>query len=116
MLIHTLPNTNMWIIAEKTEENQWVLSMGNPMGNITYNLGIVNDLQHIHLWQELIRLEIQTKISKLNIAKQLKEAVYNFNKRYEQTYKKFTKIEQKKAKQKRTKLCKKPKRLQKPII
>ena len=116
MLIHTLPNTNIWIVAEKIEVNKWVLSMGNPMGNVTYNLGEVTDQQHLNLWQELFRAEINAKISQIERAKQLKKVIYNFNKKYAQNYKKFTKVQDKKAKQKRTKLCKKPKRLQKPII
>jgi hypothetical protein len=62
ILIHTIPGTPHWIVCQKRDE-LWELTLMQPMGNITYNLGTVNNEQHKNLWLQLIRAEIETKIS-----------------------------------------------------
>lgn len=92
-LIHTIAGTTNWVIAQKMENDKWMLTMANPMGNVTYNLGVVSDKQHLELWVELTRLEIERKTNQIILAKQLKGVVNNFIKNYGQNYQKFTKIE-----------------------
>lgn len=72
MIIHTIPKTPNWIIAEKIKRNKWLLTLCNPNKYITYNLGTIDDKNHIQLWQELVRLEIETKISQIKMAKKRK--------------------------------------------
>ena len=82
MLIHTIAGTNNWIVGEKIEINKWLLTLCNPMGNVTYNLGIVSDANHIKLWEEIIRWEIEYNASQILLAKELKKKIYNVLKQY----------------------------------
>lgn len=101
IMIHTIPGTSNWIICQKFEKDKWLLTMMAPMGNITYNLGTATNKEHLRLWEELTKLEIEKKTSQVMMAEQLKEKVYNFKKQYEITYKKFIKIEKKKPNKKK---------------
>ncbi len=116
ILIHTIPKTNNWIICQKMELDKWLLTLCNPMGNVTFNLGTVNNAQHIQLWEEIIRMEIENKVSQMATAKELRNKINNFKKRYEQNYKKFLKGQEKKAKQKRSQCCKRNKRFKKSFV
>lgn len=98
ILVHTIPGTSNWIICQKIETNKWTLSLCNPMGNVTYNLGTVTDAQHLELWSQLFTKEIEKKASQLLMAKSLKETIRHFIKHYENNYKKFIKKESKEKK------------------
>ena len=98
MLVHTIPGTKNWVVAEKFEQNRWLLTMMDPMGYATYNLGMVSDAQHIKLWEEIVRWEIEYKTSQILLARELKKKIYNLKKKYEQNYKRFTKVNQQKSK------------------
>ena len=93
IIIHTVPETNNWLVCQKIEIDKWLLTLCNPMGVVTYNLGTITDDQHLTLWAELMSMEINKKVSQINLAKQLKETIKKFIKSYENNYKKFTKIE-----------------------
>ena len=96
-MIHTIPTTGNWVIAQKIEKNNWMMTMCNPMGNVTYNLGTVSDEEHIMLWKEISTMEIENKIKENQTAKELKNKIYQFTKRYAQTYKKFIKTKNKRG-------------------
>lgn len=100
-LIHSIPGTGNWVIAQKIEKDKWALTLGNPMGNVTYNLGTVTNDQHLALWMEIVNMEIEKKASQARLANELKDKVYKFIKKYESTYKKFIKLLKEKTKQKR---------------
>jgi hypothetical protein len=91
ILIHTVYGTKNWIVAEKIEIDKWILTLMDPMGSVTFQLGTVSNKEHLSLWHELIMAEIEKKTSQIAMAKELKRKVYNFKKRW-QTYKKFTRI------------------------
>lgn len=91
IMIHTIYGTGSWIIAQKIEEDKWVLSLANPMGNVTHNLGEVSDAQHYKLWIQLTIREVDKKLSQVQRAKELRTEIKNFLKR-EKTYKKLLKI------------------------
>ncbi len=65
MLIHTLHGTSNWVICQKIEEDKWMLTLADPMGNVTYNLGTVSDKDHIALWVEITRMGIENKVAYL---------------------------------------------------
>ena len=75
ILIHTVPKTNNWIVCKKIEIDKWILTLMNPMGNVTFNLGTVTDQQHFELWAELLQMEINNRISQAQMAKELKEKI-----------------------------------------
>ena len=112
VMIHTIPKTNNWIVATKIEVNKWILTLLNPLGNVTFNLGEVTDQQHLELWAELIKIGIENKVSQAKLAKELKDKINQFLKRYEETFKKFIKVEKtdKKTTEKRPKLRRKSER------
>jgi len=82
ILIHTVPKTNNWIVAQKIEIDKWLITLMNPMGNVTFNLGTVNNKQHLELWMELIKMEIETKASQIRMANELRNKINNFLKQY----------------------------------
>ena len=98
ILIHTIPKTNNWIVAQKIEIDKWLLTLMNPMGNVTFNLGAVTNAQHIELWEELIQMKIENKVSQILLRKELKDKINNFIKRYEQNFEIFKKVLNIKAK------------------
>lgn len=89
MLIHTIYGTSNWIICTKIEKNKWLIALANPMGNITHNLGIVNNQQHLLLWEQLTRREINKKATQIILAKQLRTEIKMFIKNYPTIYKNF---------------------------
>lgn len=102
IILHTIPNTQLWIICEKAEPDKWALTLCNPMGNIIYNLGMINDAQHLSLWNELINKEVQIRTNRMGItkmAKELRSIVRNFININTRSYAKFTKREEQEAKQ-----------------
>ncbi|HEY4507116.1 MAG TPA: hypothetical protein VJH71_03125 [Candidatus Paceibacterota bacterium] len=75
ILIHTIPKTSNWLVCQKINANEWVITLLNPMGNVTYNLGTITTEQHLNLWQELTRLEIEERVSQIKMAKELKKGI-----------------------------------------
>ena len=61
VLIHSIWGSKNWIVCQKIAENQWLLTMMDPLGNVTYNLGIVSDADHIALWKELVKTEMEER-------------------------------------------------------
>ena len=102
-LIHTIPGTANWLICEKDKDGLWYLTVANPMGNVFYNIGTVNDSQHLALWESLVNVRIETAISQLRMVKQLKTEVEYFLKRNTTKIKKLLKINQKTNEKKATK-------------
>lgn len=92
ILIHSIAGTRNWIVCCKIENNLWSLTLMEPLGSATYNLGLVNDKQHSELWTKLILLKIENKASTIQQANKYKEIVYKFTKNYEQIFKNFKKI------------------------
>jgi len=68
ILIHTIPGTTNWIICQKIEKNKWAMVLGNPMGNVTYNLGLATDEEHLNLWEQILRQEIELKSQQIQRA------------------------------------------------
>ena len=83
VLVHTIPGTSNWIICQKMEINKWLVTMANPMGYVTYNLGTVSNNEHLQLWMELIKMEIEQKTSQILAARELKNKIHQFLKIYE---------------------------------
>jgi hypothetical protein len=82
ILIHTVPKTNNWIVCQKIEIDKWLLTLMNPMGNVTFNLGTVNNAQHLQLWAEITKMEIEQKTSQILAARELRNKINNFLKQY----------------------------------
>ena len=78
ILIHSIPRTQNWIVAQKIEDDKWSLTLCHPMKNATYNLGIVSDEYHLALWQELTMLEVEGKTNYIKTAQQLRGTIRNF--------------------------------------
>lgn len=110
ILIHTIYGTKNWIICQKIGVDLWHLILCDPMGFVTYNLGTVTSSQHLELWIQLTRMEIETKANQILIARDLKKRIYNFKNSYKQRYKKFirfTRHREKKTRKSRNKINKK---------
>ena len=75
VMVHTVPKTNNWIVCQKIEIDKWLIILCNPMSNVTYNLGTVTDAEHINLWDQLMVIEIENKMSQILLAKDLKERI-----------------------------------------
>jgi len=82
ILIHTVPKTSNWIVCQKIEIDKWILTLCDPMKNVTFNLGTVNDQQHLQLWAEIITMEIEQKTSQILAARELKNKINQFLKKY----------------------------------
>ena len=87
ILVHTIHGTKNWLIAEKFEPDKWLLTMCNPMGVVTFNLGVVSDREHLGLWAELVKMEIEQKASQMLQARELKNKINQFLKKYAKTNK-----------------------------
>jgi hypothetical protein len=98
LMVHTIPGTNNWVVCQKTEKDKWALTLCNPMGNVTFNLGTVNDGQHLLLWEQIIKMKIENSASQIKARNQIKEKVNYFIKNYEKIYKNFLKEKTKKSK------------------
>jgi hypothetical protein len=75
ILIHTIPGTPNWIVCQYIGNDNWSLTLIQPLGNVTYNLGIVSNEQHLQLWKELVITEIKNKIKEIQLAKRLSASV-----------------------------------------
>lgn len=97
MLIHSIAGTKVWIVCCKIETDKWSLTLMEPEKNVSFNLGTVNNKQHLNLWWELVNREIEMKIKSIPTfrrAQEFRELIKNFintNKKYA----KFIKIEDK---------------------
>ena len=100
ILIHTVPKTNNWIVCQKIEIDKWLMTLMNPLGNVTFNLGTVNNAQHLQLWAEITKMEIENKTSQILLRKELKDKIHNFKKQYEQNFENFINITTDKEKSK----------------
>jgi hypothetical protein len=90
VLIHTIPGTRNWLIGQKIENNKWLLTLGDPMGNVFYNIGTTSNTQYVELWTELTKVTIEGKTTQTLIARQLKQTIRKFIKT--NNYQKFIKI------------------------
>lgn len=99
ILVHTIPGTQNWIVCQKIGDDEWALTLSNPEGNVTYSLGTVNNANHLRLWTELVKLEIEKHSSAILLSKDLKQLVHNYLKQYAKEFKKFTKLEVRKESQ-----------------
>ncbi len=93
-IIHTIPKSGTWIIAQKIEDTKWALGMCKPMGNVMYNLGVISEKNHLALWKEIVLMEVETKATEEIQAKQLRDKINNFIKTNQQ-YKNFIKLNEK---------------------
>ncbi len=82
ILIHSIPNSQNWLVCQKTAENLWTLILMNPMNTTLFYLGECNDAQHIEIWTRLTKIEIGNKISQIVLAERLKTKVKLFIKQY----------------------------------
>ena len=65
------------------EVDKWLVTLCNPMGYVTYNLGTVTDAEHLNLWDQLTAIELENKTSQLLLANELKKTVHRFIKKYD---------------------------------
>lgn len=116
ILIHTVPGTGNWLICQKIEPDKWTITIGNPMSNATYNIGMVNDAQHLELWEQLTQYKIDTIKGQRAINKEVRQMVKNFLAN-PQTYNYLNKNEKtkKKTEPNRAQLCKELERLKDSI-
>lgn len=94
IIIHSIPEKSIWITAQKIEKDQWALTMCNPMGNVTYNLGIISDKNHLALWKEITQMKIEKGATEQIQAEKLRNNIQHFLKR-NQRYKNFIKLNKK---------------------
>ncbi len=87
ILVHTIYGTSNWIVCQKIEPDKWLITLCNPMGNVTYNLGTVTNNQHLNLWVELTKMEIEKKTSQILAAREVKNKIQQFLKRYDKNKK-----------------------------
>ena len=73
ILIHTVPDTKHSIICQKTKPNEWLLTLCNPLGEVTFNLGTVTNDQHLQLWTKITKMEIEKKTSQILLAKEIEK-------------------------------------------
>ena len=78
ILIHTIPQTSNWLICQKIEIDKWIITLCDPMGDVVYNLGEVTDNDHVQLWLELTKMDIENKANQIKTAQKLKERVNKF--------------------------------------
>ena len=79
ILIHSVHGTKNWIVCEKVESDKWILTMMDPMGDSVYDLGTVNNQDHVELWKELVRVEMEERSSKIMSANELKDTINKSN-------------------------------------
>ena len=103
IFVHAILGTKNWIVCQILAPNKWLIILMDPMGNVTYNLGIVNNVQLETLWKEIIRWELETRVSQILLAEELKKKIQNFKKYYARNYKKFTKFRERRKKKNRIK-------------
>ena len=63
IIIHTIPNSQNWLVCIKRAENKWEVTMCNPMGKTWLELKTITDKQHGDLLKELIKAEIKEKVA-----------------------------------------------------
>ena len=81
ILIHTIPNTNNWLICQKIEPDKWLFTLSNPKGNITYNLGTTQNQSHFPLWTQLTQESFNIpKCSQFNLAQTFIKRITKLNK------------------------------------
>ena len=93
VLIHTISGTTNWLIAQKIEPNKWLITLCDPMKNVTYNIGNVNNEEHLRLWYELTHREILLHVKNMpceKIAQEFKKTLKMFINKSE--YKHFLKV------------------------
>lgn len=86
ILIHTIPKSHNWLVAEKISPQEWLLTLCNPEGNTAFNIGIVNKSIHLQIWEDITQYTINEKvkyISKLKLYKNfLKQLKIKYNKKH----------------------------------
>jgi hypothetical protein len=81
VLIHTIPGTRDWIVCQKIGKDEWMLTLMDPEKSVTFNLGSVNNKQHMQLWRQLVNYELEKKakaIATFRRAELLRGVVHNF--------------------------------------
>lgn len=68
VLIHTIPETQMWIVAQREDSGNWQLTLMHPDKDTSYSLGTINNENHIEIWQILVgrAIENRSKGRKIN--------------------------------------------------
>ncbi len=79
ILVHSIPGSPLWMIAERIADDSWALTLFHPMKTAFYQLGLVDDINHLALWKELTALEILRKGRHILVVKKLKARVTQFN-------------------------------------
>lgn len=72
ILIHTYPGTRNWIVCQKMKKDSWTVTLCDPMGETVQNIGNVTNREHLQLWAELIKMEIEIKTSQIELAKEMR--------------------------------------------
>ena len=75
IIIHTIPKTKNWIICQKVEIDKWELTICDPIGDVTYKLGAVSDDQHLELWNQITRMEIENQASQIRLVQEIKKGL-----------------------------------------
>lgn len=78
ILVHAIPGTQFWLVAEKIEHNMWALSIMHPLKNSRYQVGVVSNRDHLKLWHELTTLDIDRRAEAVQTARQLRTIVRHF--------------------------------------
>ena len=81
MLIHSIPGTGNWLMCQKIDKHNWLISLGNPTKYIIYNLGIINTNILEEIWKKLTLMKINTKISTRKQAEEFKNVINKFTKK-----------------------------------
>ncbi len=55
--------------------------MQDPLGTISYNLGIISDAQHQAVWLHLIQLEATRYQTQLELSRKYKKIISKYNKK-----------------------------------
>ena len=69
IIVHTIPSTSNWIICQKIDKDKWTVVLCNPMGSVMHNVGSITNQEHINLWMELVKMEIEKRAELIRGAK-----------------------------------------------
>ena len=84
LMIHTMesiPGRGNWIVAQKIED-EWNLTILNPMGTTEQLIGKVSTENYIKLWRELWTKEVVTKGTKLKKERELRKRLNKLIEKY----------------------------------
>lgn len=78
ILIHTIPGTQFWLVAEKIGKDWWNITLLNPMKNSKFQVGLVSNRDHLKLWHELTTLEIEHRSEAVKAARKMRTLTRHF--------------------------------------